>query len=258
MNKSKLKEIIRSEIRKMYPNRISEKLVLKDWDKYIELVALAYLEAEDYDPSVVKHWKSLNDSNYKLFRRLLSKVDIIFVTNDKSKVGSIDIRGREFPIQFINPSDEYKTQSEMKADFKKTGSLKISIDYSDHPIFSVEDNIVFRCVHDFIVHILGNHGFSPKGEIASYNTHAKLVPPNAKPAIFTEIIGQTCAAIYTGDFAKQKITILKGFDFNEVGKVSNYDVINKTLSKKGETFSNKRIFNKQKGSELDFVAVRSN
>src|SRR5690606_34210778 len=139
-----------------------EKLLLKDWTSYIQLVANTYLAAENYDSSVVKHWNALKDSNYTLFKRLLSKANVIFTTNDKSKVGSIQIMGKTHKIEFINPQDEYKTQSEMKSSFEQTGILKISIDYSDHPVFSVEDNIVFRTVHDFIAHILGNYDFGAK------------------------------------------------------------------------------------------------
>ena len=117
----------------------------------------------------------------------------------------------------------------MKSDWQKTKSLKISIDYSNHPIFSVEDNIIFRCVHDFIVHVLGNHPFGDKGEIASYNLHAKLVPQDALPAIFTEVVGQACYAVEYGSFPEQKIAVLDGFDFKNVGNVTGYDVKNKTL-----------------------------
>lgn len=216
---------------------LNEKLVLKNWDEYVTLVANAYTNAPNYDASVVKHWKSLNQSNYTLFTRLLSKVNVVFVTNDKSKVGQINILGRDFKIDYINPGEEYKTQSEMKQSFTDTGILKISIDYSDHPVFSVADNIVFRTVHDYIVHILGGHNFGAKGEIAAYNRHAKLAPKDAIPALFTEVVGQVCITIKTDSFPKQKIAILKGFDYQNVGAVDdqNYEIIDKTLVDKRET-----------------------
>jgi hypothetical protein len=101
-----------------------------------------------------------------------------------------------------------------------------------HPIFSLIDNIVFRTVHDYIVHILGGKQFGAQGEIASYNLHAKMVPPDAIPAIFTEVVGQACVAVTTGSFPSiQKIAVLKGFDFINVGKVddTNYEIKDKTL-----------------------------
>lgn len=216
-------------------NRLDEKLMLKDWGTYIGLVAEAYENAPDYDSSVVPLWNKLNQSNYVLWKRLLSKVNVVFTTEDKSKVGKINILGRDYPIKFLN-GEPYSSQQEMKSDFEKTGNLKISIDYSNHPVFNTKDNIVFRTVHDYIVHILGNHDFSGKGEIASYNLHVKLAPNDVAPAIFTEVVGQASYFLTKGNFPKQKIAILDGFDFHKVGVIDNdnYEIVDKELVKKSE------------------------
>jgi hypothetical protein len=235
-NINRVKQLINFSPKNLFENKgeIKEKLLLKNWDRYTELVAQAYLDAPIYDNKAKKNWEALNESNYRLFRRLLSKVDIIFTTEFESEVGSVNIMGREFPIEYLPSSEQYQSQKEMKADYEKTGKLKISVDYSDHPIFSVEDNIVFRTVHDFIVHILGDHEFGAKGEIASYNNHAKLAPPEALPALFTEIVGQAAVFVTTGNFPVQKIAILKGFDYTQVGEVEDYEIENKTLVSKNK------------------------
>tara|TARA_R110002094_G_C4811267_1_gene203837 strand:- start:34 stop:459 length:426 start_codon:yes stop_codon:yes gene_type:complete len=116
---------------------VNEKLELKNWAGYAELIANNYEKLPDMDSSVRGHWESLNASNHKLFQRLLSKVNVIFTTNDKSKIGSINIDGRNFKIEFINQGDEYQTASEMKTSFNNTGILRISIDHSEHPIFTI-------------------------------------------------------------------------------------------------------------------------
>lgn len=218
---------------------LTEKMVLKDYSTYIRLVAEAYKQAPDFDAGVVKHWHSLNASNHILFKRLLSKVNVVFTTNDASKVGHINIDGRDFKIIFIKPEDEYQTQSQMKQEYNQTKVLKISIDYSEHPVFSVEDNIVFRAVHDYITHIQGDYDFGAKGEIACYNLHAKMASKDAIPALFTEVVGQASTTIVTGDFPIQKIALLKGFDYFNVGKVEDqdYEIKDKELIKKGETSS---------------------
>ena len=222
--------------RKLTEGLLKEKLMLKDWDLYIKLVADAYADAEDFDGSAVGAWKALNESNYTLFDRLLSKTKVVFITSNKANVGSIDINGKKFDVKLIEEGDEYNTQSEMKASFNETGILKISMDYSQHPILSVKDNIVFRTVHDYIAHILGNHDFGAKGEIACYNLHAKMAPNAAIPALFTEVVGQASTTIVTGSYPKQKIAILKGFDFNKVGLVDdeNYTIVDKVLVPKSE------------------------
>jgi hypothetical protein len=224
-----LKSIMNQVLNKINENNITEKMMLKNWDKYRQLVAKAYKDAPSMDSSVVKHWNALNRSNYTLFKRLLSKTKIILVTENQSDVGkTLNLAGKSFKVEKTD-GEPYGSQAEMKADWEKNKEIKISIDYSDHPIFSVEDNVIFRCVHDFIVHILGNHPFGDKGEIASYNLHAKLVPPDALPAIFTEIVGQACYAVEYGEFGEQKIAVLNGFDYKKVGVVTGYDVQNKAL-----------------------------
>ena len=219
--------------------RLNEMLVLKNWDEFVILVAKAYTEAPEYDASVVHCWNALNASNHTLFQRLLSKVYVIFTSTDKSKLGKINIMGRTFQIVPQTPEKEYSTAAEMKSSYEKTGILYISIDYSDHRVFSLEDNIIFRTVHDFIVHILGNHDFGAKGEIASYNRHAKLAPKDAIPALFTEVVGQASIAVTTGNFPKQKIALLKGFDYYKLGVIddANYEIKNKVLVRKSEETS---------------------
>jgi hypothetical protein len=247
--KDYIKQSLREEL-------VNEKLMLKNWDEYVILVSNAYNNAKNYDSSVVGHWKALNTSNYTLFKRLLSKVNVVFVTNDQNKVGSINILGKDFKIEYIKPGDEYQTQSEMKQSFDETGILKISIDYSTHPVFSVADNIVFRTVHDYIVHILGGHNFGVRGEIAAYNRHAKLAPKEAIPALFTEVVGQVCVTISTGSFPKQKIALLNGFDYQNVGVIddTNYEIIDKTLVNKSKI--NKEVPNNKLQNRKEPTAIR--
>ena len=47
----------------------------------------------------------------------------------------------------------------------------------------------------------------------------KTVPPAAAGALFTEVIGQAAYFLEYGYFPEQKIAILPGFDFFNVGEV---------------------------------------
>jgi hypothetical protein len=210
-------------------NNISEKLLLKEWGTYRKLVAKAYNDSPLFDEIAVKHWKALNISNHILFKRLLSKTQIILISQEDSQVGTtLDLDGNLFVIQKTE-GEPYISQQDMKEQWENTGSLMISVDYSNHPIFTVADNVIFRCVHDFIVHILGDHPFGDKGEIASYNNHAKLAPPEALPALFTEVVGQACFAVEYGFFPEQKIAVLQGFDYTQVGSVEGYTIKDKEI-----------------------------
>ena len=120
----------------------------------------------------------------------------------------------------------------MKQKYEESGDLYISIDYSNHPIFSVIDNIVFRSVHDYLVHILGDYAFGLVGEIACYNLHVKMTTKEAVPALFVEVLMQACYAVVRGDFPdKQKVALPTIFDYYDVGKVDGYYIDNKILKK---------------------------
>ena len=198
--------------------------------QYGFLVATAYENAPIKEKRAIKHYDSLNKSNHVFWKRLLSRINVTFYSTFKKNEGKIiKVLGKEYKIIH---SEDYTTQSEMKKDVEEKKTLKISIDYSTHPYFSLEDNIIFRTVHDYIVHILGNKQFGLHGEIQSYNLHAKLVPPQARPAIFTEVVGQASYATVFGNFPIQKAAILDGFDYDRVGEVQDYDIINKQLKKR--------------------------
>lgn len=200
---------LREIIRKVIKEKIS---LTNKQDNYYQLVAKAYDEAVDYDPSALKHWIALNKSNHAWFNRISSEVDLIFYSLGNVSEGStINIDGKTFKLVHMD-KDTYNTQVEMKNDYIDNKRLYISIDYSEHPYYTLEDNIVFRFVHDYLVHIKGGYSFG-RGE----NLHVKLVPKEAVPALFTEIVGQASYAMVYGSFPKQKIVVLDEFDFYNVG-----------------------------------------
>lgn len=104
---------------------------------------------------------------------------------------------------------------------KDTGVLKIYKGSSEHPFFTEEENWVFRAVHDYYTHIIHGENFDLRGELRAYNTHAKLAPPMALPALYTEVVGQVCSAIVNGDFPVQKMSVVPGADYLEVGRLDD-------------------------------------
>ena len=183
-------------------------LLMKRWfyDDYSKIVAQAYIDAPDFDQSVVPSYKSLMDSTKKLFKQLQSKLKVEFVDYDP-----------------------YESRTQMNDELKKTGVLKITKLFNEHPLYTKEENLMFRTVHDYYTHIISNQDFGLRGELRAYNTHAKLVPPSALPALFTEVVGQVSYAIVHGNFTKQKICKLEGFDYRNIGKIDNMDIIKKEL-----------------------------
>ena len=200
--------------------QLNEKLMLKPgpngWDLYSKLVAEAYLAAPSFEERAVPHFEAMIPFVNKMFKRIESKIDVHFV--------------EEHP---------YANVKELRDDVFNNQTMKVSTLDAEHDIFDPQTNAKFRAVHDFMSHIqaIGSRGtdFSLKGEIQSYNTHLKTMPPASWPALFTEIVGQASTYFYQGgQFAEQKIALLDGFDYENIGVVDGYDIVDKELVKKQE------------------------
>lgn len=197
---------------------LNEKMMLKPgpngWDLYAQLVGDAYLAAPKFEQRSVPHFQAMIPFVEKMFDRISSRVDVEFVD--------------------YHP---YDTAAQLRNSVNKTGVMKVATIDAEHDVFDEMTNAKFRAVHDYMSHIqaIGSRGteFDLRGELASYNAHVKTMPREAIPALFTEIVGQTCAYhAGGGKFPEQKICLLDGFDYYNLGVVEGYDIINKELVKK--------------------------
>tara|TARA_R100001129_G_scaffold184102_1_gene168142 strand:- start:1365 stop:1988 length:624 start_codon:yes stop_codon:yes gene_type:complete len=196
---------------------LNEKLMLKPgpngWDLYAQLVAEAYLAAPKFEPRAASSFEAFVPFIEKMFKRIQSRVNVEFVD--------------------YHP---YESAQELRQDISATGTMKIATIDAEHEVFDVVTNAKFRAIHDYMSHVqaIGSRGteFTLRGEIAAYNAHLKTTPSAAVPALFTEVVGQVCAYVVTGKFAEQKICLLDGFDYYNIGVVEGYDIINKELVKK--------------------------
>lgn len=175
---------------------VIEKMVLKDWSGYQKRVADAYLARPEFESEYIPSWNSLMQHIEKMFKQMQSKISIEFVDEDP-----------------------YKDQKEISQDIEKNKRLKIFKGGTTHPVWTNEQNLMFRAYHDYLSHVAGDHSFGAKGEIASYNQHVKMAPTDARLALFTEIAGQAMTATQTGSFPAQKICKLWGFDYVNLGKI---------------------------------------
>lgn len=197
---------------------LNEKISLIKYDAYAKLVAHAFKAAPKYEATATKHWDALAQSSNKLFKRLLSDVEIIFTTSEPHREGDVVICvDKVIPIQMV--TDPYETAAGMRNDYLRHGRLFMSCDFDTHPYLTYSEFMAFRVVHDFIVHIQGKKDFGSKGEIQAYNLHARLAPPMARAAIFTEIVGRANHQMVFGTFPDAKVAVLHGFDLTNVGQV---------------------------------------
>lgn len=163
---------------------------------YAEMVATAYLAAPVYVASEVWRWKLLAKHVETMFERI--------------QRGQNGVR-----VEFVD-GQPYKSSKQLRAEVARTRVLQISREGNSHPVFTPTQNLKFRAVHDYITHVSREQKFSIRGEIAAYNTHRLLCPVDARPAFFTEVVGQASVAIMRRFYPEQKIALLP-FDYERVG-----------------------------------------
>ena len=88
-----------------------------------------------------------------------------------------------------------------------TGALLISMANSEHPFWSLEQNMMFRAIHD-ADHILTLRRFDWEGEIATYHKACETAPERIHWILASEILGQAAVAIETHAFPLQKLVRL--------------------------------------------------
>lgn len=192
-----------------FRDHLDEKLVFGSNEKmaeYAYLIYAAYVAAPAEDMS--RSYEALKKSNETLFKRMMSKIDVDF-TDQYDDIG-------------------YKDANDMVTRIKDSGVLHVDTRYSDsHDYFTPEENWVFRAVHDYYTHNLRgkkfnqSYNFDLKGEFQTYNTHAKIAPVAALPALFTEVVCQVSFEIITGNFPDpQKSAFIYGVDMKNLGVIS--------------------------------------
>jgi hypothetical protein len=185
---------------------VDEKLTLINYKPYAKLVSDAYEARPSFESEYVSSWKSLAAHTEKMFKQISTRVDIEFTDDDP---------------YFAPGKSNDQALKDMFHDIEKNHHLGIWKGESKHPVWTPEQNWKFRAVHDYMVHLAGGHKFNLKGEIGAYNRHVKTIPPEARLALFTEIIGQVSYQEEHGSFGEQKICKLWGFDYVNVGNVDD-------------------------------------
>lgn len=215
---------------------INESIVTNgnDFVAYCIVVAEEYKELPEYDENAAELWKRVASHNEKMLAKIMKKVDIQYT--DK---------------------DPYKNQKDMMYDIIVNRRMRIFKTPSDdsHPGLNAVENDILRAVHDFVGHHLPNgkkfakflynqnyektpeynrfrfdkNNFTVRGEMNTYLSHTKLLPKELKPVFFTEIVGQICTYFATGDYTNNKVAIMQGIDFDNVGKFTNDELTNRKM-----------------------------
>ena len=160
-----------------------------DWLDKKEEIAKAYSQMPPFDQKAAPAWQALAA---------------------ESKAQADAIR-QQIRVEVVDDPEPYASAAEMCEDIHKNKNFKVSRANSEHAIWTVEDNINFRIVHDVLGHCQSGGDFSWRGENLACGVHFPLVSPLAREALFTECIGQTAYRSYYKGFGPQKIGFLSEF-----------------------------------------------
>ena len=113
---------------------------------------------------------------------------------------------KDLRVQF-KPGQPYETAADLH-EVIITRYLVVSTDNNFHPVWTWEENLRFRAVHDWYGHILTGYDFTLDGELGAYQATGELHTPSAKHAIFTEVYVQALYYTVFGHFGEQKVTLI--------------------------------------------------
>lgn len=154
----------------------------------IEDVAAGYEALPTYDPKAEHAWQQLAD---------------------ESKKHADYIRQHLNVTETDNP-EPYDNSEDMIRDIRNNRNFVVSTANSEHPIWTPEQNVNFRIVHDVFGHAATEGDFGWHGENDACSTHFALSSPHAQKALATECLGQTGYAIHRGGFTDQKVGFIPG------------------------------------------------
>jgi hypothetical protein len=159
------------------------------WIDQKEEIAKAYRALPVFDPKALPAWEALANETRAQAKAIMRQID----------------------VQVVDDPEPYETAQEMCEDIKRNGRFLVSRANSDHPVWSPEDNINFRIVHDVIGHCQSGGDFSWRGENMACGVHFPLVSSLAQEALFTECIGQTAYYSFYRGFGPQKVGLMSEF-----------------------------------------------
>lgn len=245
-SKNIMNEFFKKEIHEYYhilkeENQLQERLALKGDYKgniFQRLVGAVYQTMPLYTKSHRYAWEDLIKKFTRQKEFLSGEFDLVKTQEDPYP--SSKAMSKNFDAQKASGVDKIKVRTyaeEPKGDGSEDN-------FEGHPVFSNDENIDVRFVHDIMAHYYGGHPFSSRGEYGAYNRHTKTLGPDtpASEALFTEVVAQTSCYYVYGDFVEQKATLMtKYFDHQNVGALSRnspfnkyFHIIDKELVKKDD------------------------
>lgn len=186
------------------------------YENQLQQIAQSYNAAPTYEPEAHAAWEEL-------------------AADSKHRADQIR---QQYNYTVTDDPEPYANGQEMLEDIRR-GNFTVSRANSEHPIWTPEQNVDFRTVHDVLGHGTSGGDFSWEGENQACAAHAPLLSPAAQKALFTECIAQTAAANYNGGFGAQKTAFLPQVQIQpyRLGKEGDGTLCHRHIRSMGRKFS---------------------
>lgn len=160
-----------------------------DWLAMKDEVAQAFNEMPAYDVKAVPAWRALAA---------------------EAKIQADAIR-RQLSVEVIDGPDPYYSVQALCNDVHQSRHLTVTRDDTSHPVWTPDDVINFRIVHDVIGYCQSGGDWTWPGENKAVAQMMPLLSALAREALFTEVIGRTA---YDNTF--------KGRSVHKIGLLNDY------------------------------------
>lgn len=164
-------------------------------------VGQAYMDMPSHDPAAMPAYHQMGEEVGRQFDHMTKPV---------SKGGM----GIDVSVHNSDPygaDDANKVIPELRSDVQDNSHIGVlsSAATGGHPVFSNDQNDMFRAVHDVFGHLGSGRGVDRHGEEGAYQKHSAMFSPLARQAMTTETRGQNQALHYNnGQFQDQKVGFL--------------------------------------------------
>ena len=160
-----------------------------DWIDMSDEISQDYSSMPQFDEKAVPAWKSLAA---------------------ESKIQADAIR-RQVDVNLTNEPEPYKTAKDMCDDVHKNHHLTVSRAHSKHPIWSEQDVINYRIVHDVLGVCQSGGNWSWVGANLATKAHMPLLTPLAQEALFVEEIAHSAYRKHYKGHGPVKIGLLNHY-----------------------------------------------
>lgn len=118
-------------------------------------------------------------------------------------------------LHIVDVDEPYRTAIEQSRDILR-GRYMVSGNHCDHPIWTEEQNISFRIVHDVFGHHFLGLGFDFGGECEVLSDTLEMIGQPFGKVLLVDSLGQLCASSVSNEFPVQKT-----FDHRIIEKILN-------------------------------------